>query len=233
MKINVLELAEQLRPQSIDTPVIVGECFWHRPRDKTAWVWVFEASSNSRLKFLWSGVLARPEIASIQVELAQTNSVWHALLDKDAFEGSRRTRLLWTLAPAPCRVYKRRRLKLEVEPSHVTAYGFWGRRQTAIVSVSSVEGWVSRGGGTAGITLRQNGRRDFRILRVMNNLFAQEFDVTYDAIDLWNDAAWLEHVTQRVAGVFDAPWSIVDYTATPPVVVMFGHPGVTTATGDA
>lgn len=90
MKTNVVELADSIRARAT-APLIVCECPDHTSHDNAAWLWVFH----------------------------EKQILWRGAIDTYHLPPSKRFRLVWTLPPAPCRIYTRRGLRCEVEPSRV------------------------------------------------------------------------------------------------------------------
>jgi hypothetical protein len=217
MKTSLVELANRICPQA-GTPIVLCQCPSFTPPHKEASVWVFRENVKHRLKQLWAGELSRPEIDEFAAALRRENSVWLGGIDTRHAPPSRRFRLVWTLPPGPCRIYTRRGLASEVEPTTVTRHGFRRRQQHAVRSVSHVEGWIGHDWIYSGITLKGRDREEWEVVRLKNEGLFTQFLVMYDGIDLMMDTGWLDRVVPRVADVFGVTWRIVDYTVTPPKI---------------
>lgn len=217
MKTNFGELVDILRPQT-GMPLIVCDCPSPTAADGTAWLWVFRENSRNRLRQCWAGVLTRPEIDEFVGRLRERGTVWLGTIDARHAPPCRWFRLAWTLPPAPCRIYTRRGLAVEVEPSVVTKHHFWRRERFAVQPSSVVEGWISRDWIYAGISLKGAAGEEWEVVRKKGAGLFTQFLLMYDGIDLMVDTGWLYGVVPRVAEVLGAPWKIVDYTATPPKV---------------
>ena len=231
MKTNVVELLDRIRPQA-GARLILCVCPCTTPRDETAWVWVFRENARGRLKQLWSGVLDRSESDEVASVLERENSVWLGDIDTLHDPPSRRFRLVWTLPPAPCRIYTRRGLITEVESAVVTRHLFWRRKQSPMQSWSVVEGWIGRDWRYAGISLKGHGGEEWEVVRIKNEGLFTQVLLMYDGIDLMVDTFWLDRVVPRVAEVFGLGWKIVDYTVTPPKIDLQGGPELAPATSN-
>jgi hypothetical protein len=218
---NVVEVADRIRPDAV-APLIV--CESRTPRGESVGLWVFRENARNRLKRLWAGVLTRPEVDELVELLSRAGSVWLAGIDTRHPPPSKWFRLVWTLPPAPCRIYTRRGLATEVEPGVVTRHGSWQRRQIVARPVRSVEGWIARDWIHAGIAARGCGGEGWEVVRLKNAGSFTAFLLMYDGLDLLMDTGWLDAVVPRVADVFGVEWKIVDYTVAPPKIVRQGQP---------
>jgi len=223
MQTNVVEVAHRIRPQA-GMRLILCACPSHPPREDAASLWVFRESVEQRLEQLWAGMLSRPEIDELADVLRRESSVWLGGIDTRHAPPSRRFRLVWTLPPAPCRIYTRRGLASEVEPTLVTRHGSRRRQRNAVGSVSHVEGWIGADWTHAGIALKGRAGEEWGVVRLKNEGPFMRFLIMYDGIDLMMDTGWLDGVVPRVAAVFGVAWRIVDHTVTPPGIVRQGEP---------
>lgn len=231
MKTKIVELVDRVRPQG-GTPLIVCVCPSPTPPGETAWLWVFRETAPNRLQQRWAGVLMRPEIDEFVSRLRERDSVWLGGIDTLHGPPSRRFRLVWTLSPAPCRIYTRRGLAIEVESAVVTRHLFRRREQFAVRPSSVVEGWISRDWICAGISVRGNGGEEWEVVRLKNQGLFMQFLLMYDGIDLMVDTGWLDGVVPRVAEVLGAGWKVVDFTVTPPKIVRQSGPAPAPATSN-
>src|SRR5262245_43854901 len=142
METNVVELVDSIRTRA-GSPLIVCESPEPEPRAGFACVWVFRESPRGRLQPLWSGVLARPEIDELGRVLREAHTVWRGAIDTYHFPFSWRFRLIWTLPPAPCRVYQRRGLACDVERARIRVRRSWRTRELVPSGTERVEGWFS------------------------------------------------------------------------------------------
>jgi hypothetical protein len=203
--------------------LIVCQCGSPTAPDTTAWLWVFGEDAASRLESRRAEVVARPEVAELvrQVREQQAppqDEVWLGGIDAYHPPPSTRFRLVWTLPPAPCRIYTRRGLAACVEPGVVTRHLRGRREQLAVRSSSVVEGWISSDWTHAGISLKGDTGEAWEVIRLRNAGPFSRLLIMYDGIDLMVDTAWLDRVTPRVADVLGVEWRIVDHTVTPPEV---------------
>lgn len=211
---NLAEVVERLRVRA-DTPLIL--CSSMSPDLKTVWVWALEENATNRLKTRWSGVLRPSEFDELAGMLRQRHSVWIAGIDTCHPPPSRRFRMVYTLPPAPCRIYTRRGLMAAVEPAAATRY-LPRLKQIAVRSSSVVEGWINHDWIHAGVSLvGDTGARE-EFVRLKNAGLFHQFLLMYDGIDLMMDTGWLDRVVPRVAEVLGLEWRVVDYTETPPKV---------------
>jgi hypothetical protein len=229
MTTNVDQSVERVRPQA-GVPLIVCDCPSPTAQDGTAWLWVFHESARNRLQQRWAGVLTRPEIDEFVGRLRQRTCVWFGGIDTLHPPPSKRLRLVWTLAPAPCRIYTRRGLAIDVESALVTRHLLWRREQFAVRSASVVEGWIGRDWTYAGISVKGHGGEEGEVVRLKNAGAFMQFLLMYDGMDLLVDTGWLDRVVPRVAEVFGVAWRIVDYTVTPPKIVRQSDPTLGPAT---
>jgi len=217
VQVNVVALADQRATKSKGVTLIASECWDHHTSHDMAWLYVYRETTRRRLKPLWCGELTRPEIGEIKSLLRRTNKTWHGSVDTYAWPGDPRFRMLWTLAPAPCRVYCRWGPTCEVDPAGVTRYGLWRTQRISAAGVERVEGWFTWTG--SGIKLKRRIGGNSGVIRLRH---PGEWLGYYDGIDLMIDTDWLQVVTPRVAEVLGVDWSIVDYTETPPAVTKSG-----------
>src|SRR5262245_50012892 len=229
--VQLVELADRIRSQA-DTRLILGECPSHTAPNDAVSLWVFRERAEHRLEQLWAGELSRPEIDELADVLRRENSVCLGGIDSRHAPPSKRFRLLWTLPPAPCRIYTRRGLASEVEPAIVTRHGLRRRQQHAVRSVSHVEGWIGPDWTHAGITLKGRAGEEWEVIRLRNEGLFMQFLIMYDGIDLMMDTSWLDRIVPRVAEVFGVAWHFVDHTVTPPEIVRQSEPPAVPAAGD-
>jgi hypothetical protein len=227
MKASVAEAIDRVRPQA-GVPLIVCDCRHPTSQDGPAPLWIFRERAPNRLRQRWSGVLTRPEADELVQRLRQQTSIWMGGIDSYHDPPSRRFRLVWTLPPAPCRIYTRRGLAVDVEPALVTRRLSWRRERFAVPSSSVVEGWIRADWTCSGICLKGPAGEESEILRVKNANLFEQFLLMYDGIDLMIDVDWLERVVPRVAEVLGLAWRIVDFTAAPPKIVGEGAPAPAT-----
>lgn len=211
---NLAEVVERLRVRA-DTPLILCSCT--SPDLKTVWVWALEENAKKRLKTRWSGVLRLSEFDELAGVLRQHRSVWLAGIDTRHPPPSRWFRMVYTLPPAPCRIYTRRGLVAGVEPAAATRC-LPRLKQIAVQSSSVVEGWISHDWIHAGISLVGDAGAREELVRLTNAGLFNQFLLMYDGIDLMMDTRWLDGVVPRVAEVLGLEWRVVDYTKTPPKV---------------
>ena len=231
MKTNIVELVDRVRlPAGI--PLIVCECPSPTPPDATAWLWVFRENAPNRLQQRWAGVLTHPEIDEFVSRLRERDSVWLGGIDTHHGPPSKRFRLVWTLPPAPCRIYTRRGLAIDVKSAVVTRYLSSRCEKVAVRSSSVVEGWISRDWTYAGISLRGHEGEEREVVRLKNAGPFMQFLLMYDGIDLMVDTGWLDGVVPRVAEVVGAEWRIVDFTVTPPKIVRQSGPALAPTTSN-
>lgn len=211
---NLAEVVERLRVRA-DTPLILCSCTSSDPQ--AFWVWAFEENDNKRLKTRWSGVLRRSEFDEVADVLRPHRSVWLGGIDTRHPPPSRWFRMVYTLPPAPCRIYTRRGLVAGVEP--VAAIRYSPRlEQIAVQPSSVVEGWISHDWRHAGVSLVGDSGSREEIVRLSNAGLFDQFLLMYDGIDVMMDTMWLDGVVPRVAEVLGLEWRVVDYTKTPPKV---------------
>ena len=208
---NFAEVVERLRVRA-DTPLIL--CSSASPDLKTVWVWALEENATNRLKTRWSGVLRPSEFDELAAVLRQHRSVWIAGIDTCHPPPSGWFRMVYTLPPAPCRIYTRRGLMAAVEPAAATRY-LPRLKQIAVRSSSVVEGWISHDWIHAGISLVGDAGAREEVVRLKNAGLFNQFLLMYDGIDLMMDTGWLDRVVPRVAEVLGLEWRVVDYTKTP------------------
>ena len=231
MKTNVVGAIDRIRPQA-GIPLIVCDCPSPTPQDGTVWLWVFHEDAPNRLQQRWAGVLTHPEIDELVSRLREQTSIWIGGIDTYHGPPSQRFRLVWTRPPAPCRIYTRRGLAVDVEPGLVTRRLVRRRERFAVPASSVVEGWIRRDWTCAGISLKGRGGEESEFVRVKNAGHFMQFLLMYDGIDLMVDVGWLERVVPRVAEVLGVGWKIVDFTVAPPSIVREGGPAPAPATGD-
>ena len=219
---NLVEIAERIRPHAL-TPYIACTCASPAGKDQ-AWMWVFREDARKHLVQLWGAEVGRAEADELVDLLSRQGSVWHGAIDGRHAPPCRWFRLAWTLPPAPCRIYRRRRLAVEVEPAVVTMRGFRRHRRIDVPPATRVEGWIGRDWSSAGITLKHGDREETEIFRLKHAGSVTQFLVMYDGIDLMVDTWWLDGLVPRVAGVLGVEWRIVDYTITPPRIERHGKP---------
>jgi hypothetical protein len=205
-------------------PLIVCECGSPTPVDGSRWLWVFHESAAQRLETQWAGVPARAEIDECVSRLGQRGAVWFGSIDTRHAPPSGCFRLVWTLPPAPCRIYTRRGLAVAVESAVVTTHRSRRRERLAAAAASVLEGWISSDWTHAGISLAGPGIERREVVRLKNEGLFTQFLLMYDGIDLMLDTAWLDRVVPRVADALGLPWRIVDFTETPPRVTGQGGP---------
>ena len=213
-KANVVELADSIRSRATG-PLIVCRCPDHTSSGKAAWLWVFQENSKHRLERLWAGLLSRSEVDEITNLLRGERGLWLGVIDTHHLPPSKRFRLLWTLPPAPCRIYTRRGMTCDVERSRVRVRGFWRIRDLTLSGVERVEGWVTWSRSGIRLTSGRSGSDDVELIRSGHPGAWLGY---YDGIDLMVDTDWLDVLVPRVAAVLDVGWSIVDYTESPPAV---------------
>src|SRR5262249_18765563 len=123
---TVNELIDMFERQPSDRPLILGECFQHRPRDEAAWV--------------------------------------------------------WTIPPAPFRLFKAKRLRCWIKTDRVILTNAWGRTELSRREVASVLGWIAASWLSAGVSLVMQTGRKLMVVRLRN--LAAALDLTYDGLDL-------------------------------------------------
>lgn len=217
MRPEVAEWVDRVGPEE-GVPLIACDCSSPSPGDGTAWLWVFRENARRRLTQCWAGVLTRPEIDELVVRLRERHSVWRGAIESVHPPPWRWFRLVWTLPPAPCRIYIRRGLAVEVEPTVVKRRLPRRCEQLPVPPSSVVEGWISADWRYSGISLKLPRGEEAEVFRVKNAGRLTQFLAMYDGIDLMVDTWWLDGVVPRVAEVLGLPWKIVDYTVTPPRV---------------
>jgi hypothetical protein len=216
-------LIDRVRPQA-GIPLLVCQCSSPTPQDGTAWLWIFHEDARNRLRQRWAGVLPRPEIDELVSRLRQLTSIWIGGIDTRHGPPAKRFRLVWTRSPAPCRIYTRRGLAVDVESAFVTRRLFRRRERFAVPSASVVEGWIRSDWIYSGISLKGPGGEKTELVRLKNAGLFTQFLLMYDGLDLMMDAGWLDGVVPRVAEVLGLSWEIVDFTDTPPKIVSHGGP---------
>ena len=210
---NVVEVVDSIRSRATG-PLIV--CQSPDPsHGKTAWLWVFHETPNGRLERLWAGLLEHSDANEVMARLREERGLWLCAIDTYHLPPSKRFRLVWTLPPAPCRIYTRRGLQCDVERSRVRLRGFWGTRERALSGVERVEGWITWSRSGIRLKLEQQGSDDVELIRSGHPGAWLGY---HDGIDLMVDTGWLDLLVPRVAEVLDVGWSIVDYTESPPAV---------------
>jgi hypothetical protein len=213
-KANVVELANSIRSRATG-PLIVCQCPDHTSQGKAAWVWVFHENAKSRLQQLWAGLLNHPDIDEITNLLRGERGLWPGVNNTYHLPPSRWFRLVWTMPPAPCRIYTRRGITCEVERSRVRVRGFWRTRELALFGLKRVEGWIHWSRSGIRLKIEGSGRGDMELIRSGHPGAWLGY---YDGIDLMVDTGWLDVLVPRVAEVLDVGWSIVDHTESPPAV---------------
>jgi hypothetical protein len=214
------EIVTLLDRARAEDPLIVCERRVPTSRDEEAWVWMFREIAPNRLQQLWAGKLTGPESDELVSRLRQRQWVWLGRIDTFHPPPSRRFRLVWTLPPAPCRIYTRRGLAIAVEPTGVTRHLSRRRQELVVPSPSSVvEGWIHRDWTYAGVSVMRDGIEQGEIFRLKNAGPFLQFLMMYDGIDLMVDTGWLDGVVPRVAEVLGVAWRIVDHTVTPSKIV--------------
>lgn len=213
-KTNVIELANLIRSRATG-PLIVCQSADHTSRGKAAWLWVFRENAKGRLVQLWAGLLNRSEVDEITIRLRVERELWLGAIDTYHLPPCKWFRLVWTLPPAPCRIYTRRGVTCDVERSRVRVRDFWRTRELALSGVERVEGWINWSRSGIRLKLEPYGSNDAELIRSGHPGAWLGY---YDGIDLMVDTDWLDSVVPRVAEVLDVGWSIVDYTESPPAV---------------
>lgn len=213
-KTNVVGLADSIRSRATG-PLIVCQYADHTSRGKAAWLWVFHEHANGRLKRLWAGLLSHSDVDEITNRLRGERGLWLGAIDTYHDPPSNWFRLVWTLPPAPCRIYTRRGMRCDVERSRVRVRGFWRTRELTLSGVERVEGWITWNRSGIRLKLEQHGSDDVELIRSGH---PGAWVGYYDGIDLMVDTGWLDSLVPRVAEVLDVGWSIVDYTESPPAV---------------
>jgi hypothetical protein len=208
---------DRLRSQG-DSCVLVCEYPDATSREEATRLWVFEITPD-RLRQRFAGALARPELEELVGRLRERRPVWLGCVESLHPPPSRRWRLVWTLPPAPCRIYLRRGGVIHVEPGGVSRHLARRREQVDVSSPSFVEGWIGSDWIHAGISLKRHAGEEAEIVRLKNAGLFTQFLLMYDGIDLMVDTSWLDGVVPRVAEVLGVGWRIVDYTVTPPKLV--------------
>jgi hypothetical protein len=223
MKTNLVGVIDRVRPEA-GIPLLACDCPSPTPQDGMAWLWIFCEDARNRLRQRWAALLPRPEIDELVSRLRQRTSIWSGGIDTRHGPPSNWFRLVWTWSPAPCRIYTRRGLAVEVEPAQVTQRLFRRRERFAVPSTSVVEGWIRSDWIYSGISLKGPGGEKTELVRSKNAGLFTQFLLMYDGIDLMMDTGWLDRVVPRVAEVLGLGWKIVDYTETPPKLVSHGGP---------
>jgi hypothetical protein len=211
---NVFELADSIRSRAT-APLIVCRSPDHASGGKAAWLWVFQENARGRLERLWAGLLNRSEIDEVTNLVRGERGLWLGVIDTYHHPPPRRFRLLWTLPPAPCRIYTRRGMKCDVERSRVRVRGFWRTRERTLSGVERVEGWITWSRSGIRLKFERSGSDDAELVRSGHPGAWLGY---HDGIDLMVDTGWLDTLVPRVAAVLDVGWSIVDYTESPPAV---------------
>ena len=209
---NIVELADSIRSRGT-TPLIVCQCPDHTSSGKAAWLWVFHEIAKGRLEQLWAGLLNHSEADEITNLLRGERGLWLGVINTYHNPPSKRFRMVYTLPPAPCRIYTRRGVKCDVERSRVRVRGLWRTRELTLSGAERVEGWMTW--SRSGIRLKRSGSDDAELIRLGHPAAWLGY---YDGIDLMVDTGWLDFLVPRVAAVLDVGWSIVDYTESPPAV---------------
>jgi hypothetical protein len=111
-----------------------------------------------------------------------------------------------------------------VDSEFVTRHRSWRRERFSVPASSEVQGWIAGDWRYAGISLKGPAGEEREVIRLENAGLLTQFLMMYDGIDLLVDTDWLERVVPRVAEVLGAPWTIVDYTVTPPEIAQQGGP---------
>src|SRR5262245_45311363 len=141
--------------------------------DTTAWLWVFAEDDASRLQVRRAEAVARPAVAELVRQVRQRHEpgqedVWRGSIDGYHPPPSKRFRLVWTLPPAPCRIYTRRGLAACVEPGVVTRHLRGRREELAVRASSVVEGWIGSDWTHAGISLKGQTGEAWEVIRLRN-----------------------------------------------------------------
>ena len=213
-KVNVLELAASIRSRTAE-PLIVCQCPDHASHGEAVWLWVFHEIAKSRLERLWAGLLSRSEVDEITDRLRGERSLWLGAIDTYHLPPSNWFRLVWTLPPAPCRIYTRRGMKFEIERSRIRVRGLWRTRERTLSGVERVEGWIDWSRSGIRLKLEPSGSADLELIRSRHPGAWLGY---YDGIDLMVDTGWLDMLVPRIAEVLDVGWSIVDDTESPPAI---------------
>ena len=211
---NIVQLADSIRSRATG-PLIVCQCAEHTSHGKAAWLWVFQERANGRLKQLWAGLLNHSDADEITNRLRGERGLWPGVVDTYHDPPSSWFRLVWTLPPAPCRIYTRRGMKCEVERARARVRGFWRTRELTLSGVERVEGWITWSRSGIRLKYEQRGRDDAELIRSGHPGAWLGY---YDGIDLMVDTDWLDSLVPRVAEVLGVGWSIVDHTESPPAV---------------
>jgi hypothetical protein len=215
-KKSIVDIVGRIGPKA-GIPLIVCACGSTTAQDGGTFpLWAFRESARSRLWQRWAGELTLPEFDELIGRLRERASVWMGAIDTLHEPPSRRFRLVWTLPPAPCRIYTRRGLATEVDSALVTRHLLRHRTQFPVRSSGFLEGWITW--SDAGIYLKEDGREDQEVVRLKNPGLFTQYLLMYDGIDLLVDTSWLDSVVPRVADVLGLEWKIVDYTTTPPQI---------------
>ncbi|HKQ18133.1 MAG TPA: hypothetical protein VJW75_00170 [Candidatus Eisenbacteria bacterium] len=211
---NVVGLVDSIRSRAGE-PLIVCQCADPTSPDKVAWMWVFHETASRRLKQLWAGLVNHSEADEIRHRLQAERGLWLGAIDCYHPPPSNWFRLVWTLPPAPCRIYTRRGMRCDVERSRVRVRGFWRTHELPLTGVERVEGWFNWSRSGIRLKFEQHPSADLELIRSGHPGAWLGY---YDGIDLMVDTDWLDSLVPRVAEVLDVGWSIVDYTESPPAV---------------
>lgn len=213
-RIDVVALVDSIRSRAVE-PLIVCQSSNPTSDGKAACVWVFHETASHRLRQLWAGILNQSEADEITHRLQEGRGLWLGAIDSYHLPPSSWFRMVWTLPPAPCRIYTRRGMRCDVERSRVRMRGYWRTREVNPTGVERVEGWFTWSRSGIRLKFEQSGRADVELIRLGHPGAWLGY---YDGIDLMVDTDCLDSLVPRVAEVLDVGWSIVDYTESPPVV---------------
>src|SRR5688572_19842753 len=162
--LHIFDLADSIRSSAIG-PLIVCQCSDHRSRGEAVWLWVFHENAKNRLEQVWAGLVNHSEVDEVTSRLRGERGLWLGAIDSYHLPPFKRFRLVWTLPPAPCRIYTRRGMRCDVERSRVRVRSFWRTRELTLSGVERVEGWITWNRSGIRLKYEQPGADDAELIR--------------------------------------------------------------------
>jgi hypothetical protein len=192
------EIVRDLGARFTDRTLLVGTGQSPSTDGKDDRVGVLDVSGKPRLA--WNGFVPRERVRALRDALAERNAIWPGELD---FMFATRWTLAWTHAPAPLRVWDRRRERVALDGGTLRV-----RRTTLAASdLRSVDVWLANGWVTRGVSIVASSRAEPIVVARQRDLFAS-IDPTYDALNLGADASWAVALGRRLASALNVPCTI-------------------------
>jgi len=169
----------------------------YSPSPSTARRWFVIAVDTERPEELAVVWLEEAQRERLEAELRSRHEVTEGMCDAMYATD---WKICWTRAhPGSCRVWKRDGLCCEVDGERLR----WDEQSLSAGEVDAVEGYVS--GNWSERELRLRLRDGQKVLLEKQKDWRGSLDPTYDALNLWCDAAWLMDSARALAEALGVP----------------------------